>query len=219
MLLISSCTEGFFDNLTGTSTETTGAMFWTASDLGVGSITVTCNGSTKTISSYYSSGDPNHGASGAANFTLNPGNYSYNASGGSLKWSGNIDVTKGVCTKMQLYGNSTGTGSLSLNGKWKDSVEFTIIISGTSGLINSFGSGNWKTAAEKGYVQIGSLFLKSISKSNSTNWTCENLAMTTTNGVINGTKWYSNSTITISTNGNSFTLYTTIGTNTFTRVN
>lgn len=94
----------------GIGTGTGQAIFWTASDLGVGSITVTCNGSTRTVSSYYSSGAPSCGASGAANFTLNPGTYSYSASGGSLTWSGTINITIGGCSKLQLTGNGTGGG-------------------------------------------------------------------------------------------------------------
>ena len=219
---LSSCSDDITNEIP--ENDTSGqALFWTASDLGVGNITVTCNGITKIINSYYSSGAPSFGASGAANFTLNSGTYIYNASGGSLKWSGNINITSGVCIKTQLLVNNTstdtGTSGLTLNGKWIDSGGFTIVISGSSGVINVFGNGNWKTANNKGYVQIGSLFLKNIIKSNTTNWNCENLVMTTTNGIIDGTKWYSNSTITITSNGNSFTLYTSIGSNTFTRVN
>ncbi|WP_310008366.1 hypothetical protein [Flavobacterium granuli] len=97
MELTSSGAEGG-----STGTNTGQAMFWTASDFGVGSITVTCNGSSKTIDSYYSSGVPDCGATGGANFNLDPGTYSYSASGGSLKWSGNITVTNGGCFKMQL---------------------------------------------------------------------------------------------------------------------
>ena len=86
-------------------------MFWIASDLGLGAITVSCNGSTKTFNSYYTSGAPSCGATGAANFTLNPGTYAYSASAGSVTWNGNITVTTGGCSKLQLTYSGTGGGS------------------------------------------------------------------------------------------------------------
>lgn len=189
ILQISSCTK---DDITSTPPETSGqAMFWIASDLGVGTISVSCNGSTKTFNSYYSSGAPSCGASGAANFTLIPGTYSYSASGGSLTWSGSITVTSGGCSKLQFTGSvGGGIGSnLSLNGKWQGSDGRIITISGSNGVFNSFGTGAWKSAADKGIVKVGDLFLKNISNINSTKWNSQQLWIHSTNGVADSVKW------------------------------
>jgi major membrane immunogen (membrane-anchored lipoprotein) len=113
-MILNSCTDEATPS--PTPPPTTGdAMFWIASDLGVGPITVYCNGSSQTFNSYYSSGAPSCGASGAANFSLNPGTYPFTASAGSSTWSGSITVTAGGCSKMQLTGGGGGGGS-STNG-------------------------------------------------------------------------------------------------------
>lgn len=114
ILQICSCTED--RTIDVAQTETTGqAMFWTASDLGVGSISVSCDGTTRTFNSYYNTGVPSCGASGVANFTLNPGVYSFSASGGGLSWSGSITVSSGGCSKLELTGTGIGN-NLNLNG-------------------------------------------------------------------------------------------------------
>ena len=84
--------------------STTGQLtFFTKSDLGCGQITVTCNGITRTITQYYSGGAPGCGATGCANFTLNPGTYSFTASCSGKTWSGNNTVTSGGCQQAELY--------------------------------------------------------------------------------------------------------------------
>ena len=84
--------------------STTGQLtFWIRTDLGCGNINVTCNGVTKTITQYYSSGAPNCGATGCASFTLNPGTYSFTASCSGRTWSGNNTVTSGGCQMAELY--------------------------------------------------------------------------------------------------------------------
>ena len=89
---------------TGGGGTTTGeGMFWVASDLGVGSITVTCNGITQTISSFYKTGTPSCGSTGCANFNLSAGNYSYAASASGYTWSGTINVSSGGCSRVQFY--------------------------------------------------------------------------------------------------------------------
>lgn len=104
-------TTVFVRSTTGGGTGGNGsgsAVFWVASDLGHGNITVTCNGSTQVISSYYN-GMPSCGASGCANFDLNPGTYSFTAVAGSYSWNGTITVTSGGCFKEQLTGSGGGT--------------------------------------------------------------------------------------------------------------
>jgi hypothetical protein len=118
-------------------------MFWTGSDLGVGAITVNCNGTSRTLNSYYSSGAPSCGASGAANFTLNPGTYAYTASGGSLTWSGTITVTAGGCSKLQLTGSGGGGGggtgqAMFWTGSDLGVGAITVYCNGTSRTFNSY---------------------------------------------------------------------------------
>ncbi|MBS1782955.1 MAG: hypothetical protein JSS78_07800 [Bacteroidetes bacterium] len=86
-------------------------MFWLSSDMTCGSISVTCAGITKAISSYYSSGAPSCGASGCATFTLKPGTYSFTASCSNKNWSGNVTVTSNGCYKMQLTGSGNGNNT------------------------------------------------------------------------------------------------------------
>lgn len=221
VLQLSSCIDDTMDN----PVETTGqAMFWVASDLGVGSITVICNNISLTINSYYSSGPPSCGASGTANFTLSPGTYPFNATGGSKTWNGIITVTSGGCSTMQLTSSGTG-GSFSLNGKWSGSDGRIIKISGANGVFNSFGSGNWKSAEDKGFVKVGDLYLKNISNINSTKWNAQPLWISGTNGVVEAVKWGADGTITMGSDGNTITLTGTspfsgsIGSAIFTRIN
>ena len=88
---------------TTTATPSSGqGMFWTASDQNCGPITVTINGQSKTITSYYSSVTPSCGANGCANFSLPAGTYSYKATCSSYQWSGSITITAGGCFKMKL---------------------------------------------------------------------------------------------------------------------
>lgn len=86
----------------GGGTGSGSAMIWTQVDHGCGNISVTVNGSTQTISSYYSSGAPSCGASGCANFSLPPGSYNVTASCSSKNWSGTVTVTANGCYKLQL---------------------------------------------------------------------------------------------------------------------
>lgn len=86
----------------GGGSSTGNAMVWTQVDHSCGNINVTINGTTKTISSYYSSGAPSCGASGCANFTLNPGSYNVTASCSSKSWNGTVSVTADGCYKLQL---------------------------------------------------------------------------------------------------------------------
>ena len=116
----------------GGGTGTGQTTFWVATDLGVGNITVTCNNTTQTITGFSSSGAPSCGASSCANFTLNPGTYSYSASGGSLTWSGTITVTSGSCSKQQL--TNTGGGGTGSNCNWNSAIScvtVTLVESGT----------------------------------------------------------------------------------------
>lgn len=86
----------------GTGTSTGQVIFWTASDHGCGPISVSINGQSGTISSYYSS-TPSCGASGCATFTLDPGTYTYSATCGTYTWgSKSVTITANSCFKMKL---------------------------------------------------------------------------------------------------------------------
>lgn len=77
-------------------------VFWTQSDKGCGSIMVTINGQSGSVSSYYSS-TPECGATGCANFTLPAGNYSFTAECDSYTWGPtSVTITEGGCFKMRL---------------------------------------------------------------------------------------------------------------------
>lgn len=79
------------------------AIFWISSDFSCGPITVTVNGKSSSITSYYYNGAPDCGGSGCANFTLPVGTYSFSASCSGYTWnSGSITVTAGGCSRMQL---------------------------------------------------------------------------------------------------------------------
>lgn len=96
--------------------STTGqGMFWVATDLGCGNITVVCNGISRTISTVYATSPP-CGTSGTATFDLSPGTYSYSASCSGKTWSGTITITAGGCNKIQLTssggGSTTGQGTI-----------------------------------------------------------------------------------------------------------
>lgn len=119
MLIIVSCTKdtgsgnnnGGGGNGGGGGASTGQGIFWTSSDFGCGNITVVCNGISRQITGYYSSGTPDCGDTYGANFTLNPGSYNFTATcSGGNSWSGNITITAGVCSKMQLTGGTGGGG-------------------------------------------------------------------------------------------------------------
>lgn len=76
--------------------------FWVARDFGCGNISVTLDGSRKTISSYYSGSNPGCNSSGNANFTEGAGTYSYTASCTEYNWSGSVTITNGGCKTIQL---------------------------------------------------------------------------------------------------------------------
>lgn len=86
--------------------ETEGEItFFTTSDLGCGTISVSVNGhGTETITQYYTEGVYECGLSGCANFTLPPGNYTFSASCGDYQWGpADFSITAGGCVRFELY--------------------------------------------------------------------------------------------------------------------
>jgi hypothetical protein len=127
---------------------TTGqAMFWAASDFGCGNISVSCNGITRTITSYSTSGAPACGASGFASFSLSPGTYSYSASCSSYSWNGSVTVVANGCNKIQFTTSGGGGGGGGFNSManvtfWVSSNfgcgNITVNCGGTSHTISSY---------------------------------------------------------------------------------
>ncbi len=118
-------------------------------------------------------------------------------------------VWSNTCGELGTTGNGGGsTNNMDLNGKWISGGN-GIQISGSSATFYSFG-GNWQTANSLGVVNIGGLKLKNIYTTSTANkWTCQELYMTTTNNVINGTTWSSDGKISMSSDGKSITLQST----------
>jgi major membrane immunogen (membrane-anchored lipoprotein) len=115
-------------------------MFWIASDLGCGNITVVCNGITRTISTIYATSPP-CGTSGTATFDLSPGTYAYTASCSGKNWSGTITITAGGCQKVQL--TSSGGGSTTGQGMFWTNVDhgcgpITVVCNGISRTVTSY---------------------------------------------------------------------------------
>jgi hypothetical protein len=231
IILVSACTKEIDStknssgSTTGNTTGTTGngsgstangsVVFWFDSDLMGGNIKVTINGSTNYISTSYTT-SPTCGASGCANFTLPIGSYTYTASSNNDTWSDTVNSTSNGCSKIKLTSNSSGstgngggaTINMDLNGKWINDGN-GIQISGSSATFYSFG-GNWQTANSKGIVSIGTIKLKNIYTTSTANsWTCQELYMTTTNNVIDGTTWSSDGKISMNSDGKSITLQST----------
>jgi hypothetical protein len=204
----SSCSEPDTDSDPVPADTEGDATFWLATDLGVGNITVICNGMTQIITGYYPS-TPSCGASSSANFNMPPGTYNYTASAGNTTWNGTISITAGGCSKLQLIGSGgAGPANNVLNGNWKSSGGLGITISGNQGVFYTFSS-NWQTAANGGYVNIGTVKVKNITSLNNNQWSCRDLWMTATNGIINGTQWSNDGTISMNANGTVITVTST----------
>jgi len=111
--------------------ETTGSvMFYTASDLGYGNITVKLGSLGSRTITKYSSSTPGCGTDGCATFTdVPPGTYSYSATCTySIVWSGTITTSIG-CKKIEL----TGTGTNSNTGTDVSTGNITFWTGGDSG--------------------------------------------------------------------------------------
>ncbi|WP_294819097.1 hypothetical protein [uncultured Flavobacterium sp.] len=95
--------SGQFPCNAGGSSGNGNLMFWTSSDLGCGSISVSVEGQSGSITQYYYNGTPECGAGGCANFTLPAGTYNFTASCSTHNWNSTITVSGGSCSKMRLY--------------------------------------------------------------------------------------------------------------------
>ena len=125
----------------GGGTTTGQGMFWIASDLGCGNITVVCNGISRTITGFYSS-LPACGASGSATFSLSPGTYSYTASCTGKTWNGTITITVGGCSTVQLTSSGGGGGGTGNGVIWtaidQGCGNITVVCNGQTRTISSY---------------------------------------------------------------------------------
>jgi hypothetical protein len=114
----------------------------------------------------------------------------------------------------------------SINGTWRLGDGTTrITISGSTGSVSQVGN-SWsvlgQNAVDKGYVKVGTTFIRYISKDNNRErtWTGQRLMFeynTSAPNVCTGTAWSDTGTITMDSNGKSFVFsYTTSGSGTFT---
>jgi hypothetical protein len=103
---------------------------------------------------------------------------------------------------------ANGATTYSINGNWLSSEGIGISISGSTAIFYSFSS-SWQYAANAGFVSIGSVKLKNISKTNSTTWNCLELWFhwENTNSNVTDVFWSYNGTISMSSNGNSISVY------------
>jgi hypothetical protein len=77
-------------------------VFWTNSNLGCGPIDVTIDGTTNSITSFYSASTPDCGSAGCATFNLGAGTHNWTASCTGLNWSGTITITSNGCLQMLI---------------------------------------------------------------------------------------------------------------------
>ena len=107
LLLVTGCTKQ--KSSTSASTQ---VVFFVKQDCGVGTITVTVNGFTQSITKYFATGTPACGQAGTATFTLPAGgSYLMTAKGGSITWNDSFTVTAAQCNAFSLNcGGSTGSG-------------------------------------------------------------------------------------------------------------
>lgn len=127
--------------VTGSSGTTSGsAMFWIKSDLGCGNISVTLNGATKTITGFNTAGDPACGTANSANFTLVAGSYNYTATCTGKTFSGTVNITANVCSKIEFVNSGGGTTS-TISFANKTYTTMTITFDGVTKDVDPGGTG------------------------------------------------------------------------------
>jgi hypothetical protein len=83
------------------SSEPNGQVsFWNNQSF-VGVVQVTINGNSRSITTTQTA-NPGCTSTGAANFSLSPGSYSYTATDGTFNWSGRVTVSSDKCLTIQL---------------------------------------------------------------------------------------------------------------------
>ncbi|MBI9037774.1 MAG: hypothetical protein JEY97_06535 [Bacteroidales bacterium] len=92
-------------------------VFWVDTDYGIGTISVYVEGTFEgKITSFYSTGTPDCGASGCVTIERDPGSYSFYAESQlGIYWNGSITISSGGCKRMRLYITKEGKSSISIN--------------------------------------------------------------------------------------------------------
>jgi uncharacterized protein (DUF2147 family) len=104
------------------------------------------------------------------------------------------------------------TTTYSLDGFWKyEHGDMIITISGSTGVFTQFNNptGLTQDALNKGYISVGSQFLRNLTKTGDRTWTGQHLEITfntSSPNVATGTTW-KNDTITLSTDGQTFQVF------------
>ncbi|MBK9415947.1 MAG: hypothetical protein IPN62_01365 [Flavobacteriales bacterium] len=129
-------------------------IFWSSVFI-PSNITVSCNGESKVISLYYTSGSPTCGVAGNATFDLQAGTYPYSATLNSTTWTGNITVGVNECKKVDLgtEPSSNATNSGLMAGSYTGNGEYL------PGGVNLGTLGGCVSVPYSSYVQSGSATL------------------------------------------------------------
>jgi len=105
---IQGCTDVTAANYNANATYDNGTCKYWASfyfDENAPNATVSINGQSSIISSYFTGGAPACGASGCANFALLPGTYNYTATSSTASWNGSVVVSGSNCAPVLLPQN------------------------------------------------------------------------------------------------------------------
>lgn len=149
LIIFQACKKDSATIPTKTSTGYGNAMLWTKNG-NLGTITITCNNKTASITKYYSTGEPSGcGIEGFANFYLPVGTYTFTGSNtAGINWNGSITVSDGQCTLQELTysgsGGSGGTGGGAGNGKamlWTQNNSLgniTVVCEGQTQIISKY---------------------------------------------------------------------------------
>lgn len=76
-------------------------VFW--QNIDQGELKVTLDNQTKLTTVFYKQGLPPCSNNNCATFELSPGAYNYTVTNFQYKWTGNITVQNGICTKQLVY--------------------------------------------------------------------------------------------------------------------
>ena len=101
--------------------------------------------------------------------------------------------------------DTMGGGGSALDGDWSSNGNsgLYIRINGSTGTFTSIpSSGNWRNAANRGDIRVGSPKFRNLRRTGNYEWTGESIAVSSSTA-----SWHS-TTITLASNGRTFSLYT-----------
>lgn len=108
---------------------------------------------------------------------------------------------------------ATKTTDLGLNGKWLSSGGTGVSIEGNTGIFYAFNPNKWTIAKNLGYVKLGDIKFKEITKEADNEWSFYELVMVALNGNIIGVEYSDLSTMKLSSDKKTLTLSTKITSN------